>query len=949
MTRTRTPKPSTAVALAAFFVTGFAGLVYEVCWIRMASLVFGSTTHALSTVLAVFFMGIAAGSAWFGERSTRIERPLRLYALLELGVAAFALLSLPAFGWIAPWFGAAYRAGGGAGPVVWLAEFALVALVLLPPTFLMGATLPLFCRQFVDRASGIASRVGLLYGLNTLGAAAGCAVTGLIWIPAIGVQASIAIGAGLSLLAGAAVLAVAPGALAVPGREDAAGVAHAAAASKSPRKRGSQPEPRASVIAIGALFFVIGFVALGHEVLWARFATLLVPNTIQTYTVTLAIVLLGIVFGSVLASRFYDRALPRERIFGVLQALVGLTVLALLLAPPSVWMGVGDRTRMYVLLFMPAAVLSGALFPLAVRMVVDDPARAGAGVGRMTALNTLGGIGGALAAGFVLLPGLGLQRALLVTTGLSVAGAIVTWWVLDRRARPALRWGLTLAALAAWLAIPRLLPTAIPRDFLASRATLIDFVEGRESNLALLRAEGRKVLTMEGWWQGQDEKSHQIMAAHVPMLLHPAPRTALVIGVGAGQTPERFTYYDIERLDCVDIEPAVFDVIQRHFGGAWMRDPRVRLLPDDGRTVLAHRTETYDVISVEVGQILRPGVSAFYTEDFYRNARRRLNPGGVIGQFVPLSFMSERDFRGIVHTFLEVFPQSVLWYNRAELLLIGTNGERPAFDPARLELLTGEGPVRRDLEFALWGGPAQWQNRPEVFLGGFLAGPDALARMAADGEIFRDDRPVLDYRAALAAPSDRSHEPILAALRDHLSPIETLFPGPGPDSLVAAARAVRESNLRDMIAWSHVREATAYGLRGPTQEPERLLNLALEANPSSERALKLMGSVLLRAGRHAEAESYLLRAVELRPDDALAQRDLGRSLDAQGRRAEAFARLALADSLLPTEPFTQYLLGDMLADAGRTSEAASHLERAIELQPGYEAAERRLRILKQAR
>jgi hypothetical protein len=204
-----------AIALTCFFLSGFAGLTYQICWIRTASTVFGSTTYAVSTVVAVFFLGLALGSEFFGRVAQRSRSPLAIYAGVEIVIGLLGLSSLAAFGWIDGLYGQFYRELGDRGlgdrvGLLTLARVVLVSLVLLAPTFLMGGTLPLFCRQYVEEASGIARRVGFLYGVNTLGAAAGAASTGLFWIPVIGLQGSIRLGAAISIATGLAVAALRP-------------------------------------------------------------------------------------------------------------------------------------------------------------------------------------------------------------------------------------------------------------------------------------------------------------------------------------------------------------------------------------------------------------------------------------------------------------------------------------------------------------------------------------------------------------------------------------------------------------------------------------------------------------------------------------------------------------------------------------------------------------------
>ena len=310
-----------AVAVGFFFLSGAAGLIYEVCWIRRASLAFGSTTYALSSVLAIFFLGLACGSYLFGRLSERTSRPLRIYGLAEVAVAGLALASLPLFDWADAVFGRAYRAFGGASPLLWVVRMGLVSAVLLPPSILMGGTLPLFCRQFVRSRARIAESVGFLYGVNTGGAAAGCAAAGFLLVPTLGLQWSIGVAALLSAASGIAV-----GSMPL--------------VADPPRAAAGRAEPRSRLrarLVVSALFFSTGFVALGSQVLWTRYLSLLLRSTVTTYITTLSVVLVGIVFGSVVAARFFDRPVPRARIFGAFQILSGFGVLCVMLLPPAVW------------------------------------------------------------------------------------------------------------------------------------------------------------------------------------------------------------------------------------------------------------------------------------------------------------------------------------------------------------------------------------------------------------------------------------------------------------------------------------------------------------------------------------------------------------------------------------------------------------------------------------
>jgi spermidine synthase len=778
--------------LAALAASGAAGLIYQICWIRSASLVVGSTTQALGIVLATFFGGLALGSAVFGRVAVRTDRPIRIYGFLEAGIAILGLASTLTFGLADTILTGISRAGAGDTTVL-LAEIAVLAVLLSPPAVLMGGTLPLFCRHYVTERDRIGSNVSFLYALNTIGAAAGCLLAGFYLIPAVGMRWSIAIAAALNIAAAA--IAFIPVARTVTAREAKAHVGRAFTARQADRKG----PPYVLVV---VLFFLTGAVALANEVLWTRFAAVLTASTVTTYTITIALVLAGIAIGS-LAVRRLAGAADASFWFGALQAALALWVIGVTHLPPPVWEALGNRFWMYALLFLPPSIVSGASFPLAVLLVTTDADDAAGHVGRLGAANMAGGILGALAAAFVL-PAMGLEFGIRATTALSLLAAWVAWLSIDasvnwQRARIVL----AVAAGIGWVLIARLAPTRIPDDFLTRNGVLIEVREGEHSNLAVSRTDGATLLTSDHWWQGQDEKSHQIMAAHVPMLFHPAPREVLVIGVGAGQTPARFTMYDIERLDAVDIDPVVFDVVRDHFESAWMDDPRVRLLADDGRTLIQRTADRYDVISIEVGQLLRPGVGAFYTREFYERVRARLNDEGIVSQFVPLSFLTPDEFRSVVRTFLSVFPQAMIWFNRTEPLLIGSVGPRLAIEPARLALLETPGPIRDDLQFNLWG--AAPQNQPAVFLASFFAGARGLAGLSLGGTIYSDDRPVLDYRAGRVLTPDESEDPILAQLIANLEPITTIVAGPPMPELTSRANELRARHLEEMVAIANLR------------------------------------------------------------------------------------------------------------------------------------------------
>ncbi|MFH1841783.1 MAG: fused MFS/spermidine synthase [bacterium] len=920
-------------AIFCFFLSGFAGLVYEVCWIRKAALVFGSTTFALSSVLAIFFGGLAIGSYVFGRLAQRWERPLRVYALLEVCLAALALLSPWAFQLVDGWYGPIYRTLAGNTPALFAARFGLLALVLLPPTVLMGGTLPLFCRQFVQRAGRIAGSVGFLYGVNTLGGALGCALAGFVLLPAIGIFGSIVLAALVNVLAaGLAVgLPLSAGKVAPSAKNAPAAAAGNSATASSPA--GSLDDTRFRVT-MGALFFMTGFLALGSEVAWTRYLALLVRNSVYTYTITLTVVLVGIVIGSLLAALLFDRVRSRALWFGLFQVVAALSVFGLMLLPVGFWRGLGEGLTPFFLLMLLPAICSGASFPLANRLVLDNPALSAPSVGRMTAINTVGGIAGSLAVGFFGLPLFGLALSVRAITGLGLLTGITAWLLLPQGGRRSVRLVLAVLGVAGWIILPQLLDTRLPADFLATRESLVDYREGQSSTLAVIRDKGALQLEIDRLWQGKDQKCHQIMAAHLPMLAHPAPGRVLLVGLGTGQTASRFLMYDIERLDCVDIEPAIFPFVAEHYAAAWMHDPRVRLIEDDGRTVLTHSVAEYDLISVEVGQVFRPGVESLYTEDFYRQAAARLRPGGLISQFVPLPFLSETDFRRLLSSFLAVFPTSHLWYNTSELLLIGTNAGEYHFPVERLELLTTDAAINADLRYAHWGGPAHWLNQPEVLLGCYLCGPRQLATLAGGADPYRDDRPALAYATSEVDAARRKEMPSIELIRESLSPLSELLPAGAAVANPAVSEQMRELNLRDLVAGAYLRTAENSQATLPPSRLVEMLEIALRWNPHNVFANRMMGNALTMARRTPEAEPYYRTALAAMPADPLTNRGLAFVLLQTQRPQEALPLLETALAALPDDAATLNYLGTALAQMGRLREAIRYFERAVAVRPG---------------
>ena len=549
---------------------------------------------------------------------------------------------------------------------------------------------------------------------------------------------------------------------------------------------------------------------------------------------------------------------------------------------------------------LPGAILSGFAFPVAARLAACAVYTTAADVGRLCALTTAGGIFGSLAVGFVSLPLFGMHATALFTTAICVINGLAVWWTLDGTLARRTKRNLSVIGAWLWIMVSVAGQTRLPADFLAPRDRLVAFREGHTGHVAVVRDGPRLRLEVDRLWQGENIKTHQIVAAHLPMLLHDDPRRVLVIGLGPGQTASRFLMYPIERLDCVEIEGAVLPLVRQYFHGAWFDDPRLRFVVEDGRNYVTHTDQVYDVISVEVGQAFRPGVATFYTCEFYERARQRLRAGGLLTQFVSLSFFDQDELRTVIRTFHEVFPETVLCHNREELLLIGKRDGELKLADRRLALLESNSAVKQDLDFRYWGGPEQRLQIPEVFAANLLLGPAQLKRISRGARVYYDDRPFLEYSTSSSKPE--RVELSTRLLLQHLAPIAELT---RHSSLARDAErtgrmeSVRQRNLDDLLAEELRSQAQAASIEGDRARAVELLGAALEHNPENLGANLALADTLAAKQSWNEALRYyrvLLKLDETNPMVHLrlteAWRALGNTWEAEQHRRRAQELLA---------------------------------------------------------
>jgi spermidine synthase len=806
---------------ALLFASGAAALVYQLLWIKQLSLVVGVDVYAVTTAVSAFFAGLAFGGLIWGRRADASARPLRLYALLELGVALLGIGATIALGVAARPFAHLEKIFE---PLAWLIPFALVGV----PALLMGGTLPVLVRALSPGGGSIGATGGRLYAANTAGAIAGALLTPFLLIPLLGVRGSAFAAASLNLLVAVAAFTV-----------DKWFVEGNRIVGSRNIDRADIELPRDAHIAAW-LYAIAGGIALGYEVVWSQAIVQFMSTRAFAFSIVLATYLAGLVLGSALAAKHADRARDPWAVFGFLIAAAGLVAL-LEIALLGGWltgaqssaaaamrsitgnalaaMSARFAVAALSIVFVPTLLL-GAAFPFVLRLAVGAEA-VGRGVGRVVAMNTLGGIAGSLLVGFVLVPWLGLMHTL---AALAVAAALVGTYA-TTRAIGGDGWrfatlGIGIAALIA--------AAATPSDRLANLlaqargGTLTAYEESRGGTVAVIeQGTGRNAfrrLYIQGVSNSGDALTslrYMRLQALLPLLIHRGePKSALVIGLGTGITAGALLRYPgLDTRVVAELLPAVARAAPQFHGNYGVSsDTRVEIRLRDGRRELLRNDERYDLITLEPPPPSAAGVVNLYSTDFYRLAGERLNRDGILAQWLPLPTQNDEDTRSLVRSFLDAFPHASLWTTELhEMLLVGSP-QPLELDATRITERFAQPQVAESLREVGIGSPA-------ALLATYIVDRAGLERYAGDAPAVTDDQPRIEYAAwTRAAGFPATLERLLAL---HSDP-----PLTGANAELNAAIAVeREHLLRFYSAGLHAyrneREAWASDMqRLHAQEPD---------------------------------------------------------------------------------------------------------------------------------
>ncbi|MSP61100.1 MAG: hypothetical protein EXR72_12295 [Myxococcales bacterium] len=792
-----------------FFLSGASGLVFEMVWTRELTLVFGSTTLAMATVLSVFMGGLALGSLLAGRWVDRLRDPLRAYALAEVVVGLYALAVPLLLRFYPALNGLIWRAVGDHFVVLSLCRFVATALLLLVPTALMGATLPLLGRAIVQRPGDfglLGVRVGSLYAANTFGAVLGTFLAGFVLLPSLGVAATNYCAAGTNL---SLALLILLGRMRARRRAEREGSLESLASAVEgavgegedpPGDDGDRPAPLLPAtrlqrrVALYAFAFS-GAAAMVYQVLWSRALAIVIGSSVFSFALILLAFLIGLAGGAAIVSRLTRHT--RRPVLAL--AVVHLGVVAMVMLSyflidklPDTFVALlrGGAFSVDGILFsqfllaalaiLPATVLMGGVMPLTMRIYTIGIERVGRDLGDAYAMNTLGAILGSFGAGFVVLPSLGLQRGLHAAALASalVGAALLLCAELPSRRRLLLAPAAVMATVALVLALPSwnlghfqagLFRVSLAKEIVESGKwavpELLYYRDGIATTVSVEKWGKHIALKNNGKVDASngDDMPTQIMVGLMPLLFHPTaldrpPRVA-VVGYGSGVTIGATTQFPIGHADVVELEPEIiyaarwFDDVNHQPG----KNPKVNVLVGDGRNFLTQGDDTYDVIISEPSNPWITGVSNLFTRDYWQLAKRRLADDGVFCQWAQLYELSPGNIKTILRTFSEVFPYTYVFSAEdlsSDVIMIATNHPL-RLDRAHLQRNFLDPTLRAELA------RANVKSVEDLFAYVLLT-PDEIPAFTAGAATNTDDNALIEFSAPRDLLGYMRYDPYLA-------------------------------------------------------------------------------------------------------------------------------------------------------------------------------------------
>ena len=970
-----------APVLILFFISGLAGLVHEIIWLRLFSLTFGNTTQAGAVVIGAFMGGMAAGAWFFGKRADRSGRPLFYYAMLEFGVVLAAIFVLAGhfaadsiYGWIFQWT-------GPESFLLVLVRIILCTALMLPACAMMGGTLPVLARALIGNPSESGSKTGLLYAINTIGAVLGVLVAGFYSIRILGVYQTAALAIAANLFAGVIALLLS--------RTTESFKTETETIELIENKSKSDIEKFALALAASS-----GFFALALEVMYSRLVLFAIAYTVYVWIIILAVFLSGIAIGSAAASRRSkksSRPVPAAAVLlmwmaiGMWASLIGIAKVDWLSGIAATFLQAGGWKNavsfkfflVAVTLFFPA-FFSGAAFPFLIRGYTGSARTPGKKVGSLYAANTLGGIAGSILAGFFIVPVIGAQRGVFWSgVILFCIGGFALRKFEPKRVTNALpvMIGLSVAFLAVvipgrHLFIDLMAKLRPPGHALSAdediNATVVVYQSGDNREIAV---NGVQVA-------GTDPamRTTQILQGHVPMMMHPDPKKVLMVGFGSGETAHILTMYNVDKIDVVELCEAVYDAapLFRKINGNIYDDSRFNGIVSDAKNYIHFTNEKYDAILNDSIHPSYIGNAALYTKDYFEDAKSRLNESGVMSCWIPLFDIPPEAFRMMVKTFTSVFPNSAVLYghttfNRHALLVAKKDERKRLLSVQRVSSSLSNPDIAANLG-------AVGIDDPHDIVNFILLGKNELPLFTEGAKLHTDNHPRLEFEAprsvlgpdgwrrnlhgiltkrknplqyvmlqsmldqsgfleeqkaryiaagqVMNAIADSSLVP--SELGRKLEAARGLSPGvAGVDSLMETI----EGYAKDLASVTSTDSGRRIGLAlaqikvGNLEQALKLLEDELLENPDSIDALGNVGNIYMMKGDTDRAIDFFNRVVKIKPDDRIVYRRLGIAYYKQGEFGAAVKAFTRAIEINDPD-------SELLVQLGMAQEKIGEMEQA---------------------
>ncbi|OGV99694.1 MAG: hypothetical protein A3I04_04555 [Nitrospinae bacterium RIFCSPLOWO2_02_FULL_39_110] len=778
--------------LLIFFLSGASGLIYEIVWTRLLSLVFGVSSFAISTVLTVFMAGLGIGGYIFGRIIDKRGNPLKVYAGLELLIGLYAIL-LPVLISFSEWLYISLQGLTGGSFLLLSAERFLISFfILIFPTIMMGGTLPVISRFLIKSENRIGVDIGVIYSLNTFGAVAGCIITGFYLIEVVGVTQSLYLAAVLNLIAGG-------GAYIISYKSQVTSHKLQDSTPKSAiSNRRSSIFNRQSLVLLA--FSFSGMAALSYEVLWTRVLILILDNTIYAFSIILFTFLIGIAGGSLIFSKIQDSKIVNRQssivnhhsatLFALFQILIGLMgFLSLLLFANynllSSWLntfitwisqfvGIGywwgkmfATFLMAFLIMIIPTMLMGASFPAISTIYLKDVKNIGRGIGRVYLVNTIGAIIGSFSAGFILLPIIGIQKSIIFTGIIPLILGITLIFLppihppltkRGRRGGKLIRYIVPTSSVVIGIVVIVLIirsgdiPKLISVAKIDKGNEILYYKEGiagtvlvssQETDLTPFRKPVKRLWINGDPIAGEFRGALQLerLQAHLPLLFHPDPKEALIICFGTGSTAGAVSDHNVNEIYAIDILKEVFNSGEYFSEGNRnvLNDGRFRMIIEDGRNFLLTTDKRFDLITSEPPPPSNAGIVNLYSREYYMLCKSRLKEGGMVSHWIPLHHLSEDDFKMLVSTFVSVFPHSTMWFTKWDAIMIGSN-EKLSIDFEKLKERFNNKKIYESLKEIGISNPFQ-------LLSTFMIDEDGLHKFVENIPVVADNNPYVEFTA----------------------------------------------------------------------------------------------------------------------------------------------------------------------------------------------------------